>query len=215
MKEMKKTWIISTVICLIPVILGIILFPQLPDQIATHWDGQGVPNGWSSKFVGAIVFPGSLAVLNLLMPVLLKMDPKYNNVGAKMKSLILWIMPAVSLVCSTSTLGAALGYEMHVATITPELIGLLFVVIGNYLPKTGQSYTVGIKIPWTLHSEENWNKTHRLAGFVWVIGGILMVILGLLGGKMIVPLFMVIVAVCALIPVVYSYLYFKKETGEQ
>ncbi len=203
----KRTTILTTIVCLIPVILGIILYPKLPDTIVTHWDAQGDPNGWSSKLVGAIVFPGILVLVNLVFPLLLKTDPKYNNMSDKIKQLLQWIIPVVSLFCSGSTLAAALGTNVNVGILAPMFMGLIFVAIGNYMPKMTQSYTVGIKIPWTLHSEENWNKTHRMAGFLWVLGGIVMIITGALGfGAIsvgIIALFMVI------IPVIYSYLLFR------
>ena len=83
------------------------------------------------------------------------------------------------------------------------------ILIGNYLPKTKQSYTMGIKLPWTLHSEENWNRTHRMAGFLWVIGGTLMVLISLLHLWQ-VWMMLVIITVMVLVPTVYSYLLYKK-----
>ena len=74
-KEVKRTWIITTIICLIPIIVGIFLYKKLPDQVVTHWDSAGNPNGWSSKFFGVIGLPGLLLLLNMIFPVLLKVDP--------------------------------------------------------------------------------------------------------------------------------------------
>ena len=83
-------------------------------------------------------------------------------------------------------------------------MGLILIVVGNYLPKARQNYTIGIRIPWTLASEENWNRTHRLAGYLWVIGGILMIIAALTGianAKWMLAIFFIL----ALVPFVYSY----------
>ena len=91
------------------------------------------------------------------------------------------------------------------------LVGLLFVVIGNYLPKCKQNYTIGIKIPWTLNSEENWNKTHRFAGFVWVIGGVLFCIMGFVAEELLVFLLPLEVILLACVPTVYSWLLAKKQ----
>ena len=79
-------------------------------------------------------------------------------------------------------------------------------IIGNYLPKCKQNYTMGIKIPWTLDNEDNWNKTHRLAGFLWVIGGVLITLNAFLGNEWV---FLAITLVMTLVPVGYSYLYYK------
>jgi len=88
------------------------------------------------------------------------------------------------------------------------LMGLLFILIGNYLPKTKQSYTMGIKLPWTLASEENWNRTHRLAGFLWVLGGVYFIVMSFIGWSLIA--FLIPLAVMVLIPAVYSYLLYRK-----
>lgn len=206
--KMKRTTILTTIVCLIPVILGIILYPKLPDTIVTHWDIDGNPNGWESKLVGAIVFPGILVLINIVFPLLLKVDPKYNNLNEKIKHILHWIIPVVSIFASGSTLAVAMGKDVKIAIIAPMFVGLILVVIGNYLPKMTQSYTVGIKLPWTLNSEENWNKTHRIAGFLWVLGGIVMIIIGALGVGGI--CFIAIPIIMVLVPVIYSYLLFRK-----
>ena len=139
----------------------------------------------------------------------MRTDPKYENMNPVLRGLSLWIIPVVSIFASSTTLAAALGYNVRVEVFAPMLCGLLFVVVGNYLPKTRQSYTMGIKLPWTLNSEDNWNKTHRLAGFVWVIGGVITIVSAFLPvGRW---LFMAVLAGIILIPVAYSYLYYRKE----
>lgn len=206
--NMKRTTILTTIVCLIPVILGIFFYPRLPETIAIHWDVNGNPDGWASKMIGGIVFPGILVLVNIAFPLLLKTDPKYNNMNEKVKQLLHWIIPIVSIFCSGATLAAALGKDVNFSLLVPMFMGLLFAAIGNYLPKMTQSYTVGIKIPWTLHSEENWNRTHRMAGFLWVIGGIAIIITGALGIGTI--CLIVITAIMVLVPVIYSYLLYRK-----
>ena len=208
-KEEIRELILTTIVCLIPVVAGIVLYPVLPEQIATHWDAQGNVNGMSSKLAGAIIMPASLLVLNLLFPLLLRMDPKYENMDGKLKAITHWTIPVIEMICSGATLASALGRNVRVEMIIPMVLGVIFVLIGNYLPKTKQSYTMGIKLPWTLASEENWNRTHRLGGFVWVIGGILIIIFSFLPWKL-VPFF-VIVFLMTIIPCVYSYLFYLKE----
>ena len=89
----------------------------------------------------------------------------------------------------------------------PVFIGVLFVIIGNYLPKCKQNYTIGIKIPWTLDNEENWNKTHRFAGFLWVVCGVAIMFTGFFGG---VWVFLPISFAMVLAPIIYSYLLHRK-----
>ena len=206
--KMKLTTVLTTIVCLIPFIAGAVLYKSLPDTMVTHWGADGTPNGWAPKYVAVFVMPGILLLVNLLMPLLLKMDPKYENMDEKVLALILWIIPVISMFCAGVTLAEAYGVESKVEIIAPMVIGVLFVAIGNYLPKANQSYTVGIKLPWTLNSEENWNRTHRLAGFLWVIGGIVMIVTTLLGIGF-AGVFAVIV-LTAVIPMVYSYMLYRK-----
>ena len=102
---------------------------------------------------------------------------------------------------------AAMGKGIRMETFVSVSLGLLFVAIGNYLPKCQQNYTVGFKLPWTLHSEENWNRTHRLAGRLWVTGGFIMMILGFFN---LIWLTIAVPAIMALIPSLYSYILHRK-----
>ncbi len=92
------------------------------------------------------------------------------------------------------------------------LVGLVLVVIGNYLPKSRQNYTIGIKLPWTLSDADNWNKTHRLAGVLFIAGGMLLIACNLLLTNSIVwlPVTLIIAAALVLIPILYSYAQYKR-----
>lgn len=208
-KETKKTLILTTLVCLIPIIAGVFLYSRLPERIVTHWDAAGNPNGWSSRFVGVFVFPGILLILNLLFPFLLKTDPKYHNISEKTKNLIQWILPMTELFASGITLASAMGAEMRVEIYAPMFMGLIFIITGNYMPKISQSYTVGIKIPWTLDDEENWDKTHRFSGFLWVISGILMIAGAFFRQRMLI--FSILLGLSVLLPVAYSFILFLKK----
>lgn len=208
-KETKRNLILTTAVCLIPIVAGLILYPSLPDRIVTHRDADGNPNGWSSRFFGVIGLPGILLVINLLFPFIINMDPKNKNMSEKAKSLIRWIIPLVELFASSITLAAATGADVNVKLIAQAFMGLLFVIIGNYLPKMSQSYTVGIKLPWTLDDEENWNRTHRIAGFLWVICGLLLIASAFLHGGMAVML--ILLSVMVFVPTLCSYLFYLKK----
>ena len=208
MKNEKKTLLLTTLICLIPMIVGALVYKRLPESMATHFGLDGTPNGWSSRPVAVFVLPGILLAVNLLMPFLLRADPKHENMSSALKTVTIWTIPLISLVCSGATLGRGLGYDVRIEQILPALMGVLFVVIGNYLPKTTQSYTMGIKLPWTLASEENWNRTHRLAGFLWVIAGLYFIVMSFIGWSL--PAFLIPLFVMILVPTVYSYLLYRK-----
>ncbi|MBR1566956.1 MAG: DUF1648 domain-containing protein [Oscillospiraceae bacterium] len=204
----KKTLIITSLICLLPILVGALVYRRLPETVATHFDINGEPNGWSSRAFAVFGLPGILLAVNLLLPFLLRADPKHKNMSGALVNITLWTIPVLSLLCSGLTLGFALGYDTRIDKVLPVFIGLLFILIGNYLPKTKQSYTMGIKLPWTLASEENWNRTHRLAGFLWVLGGVFFMVMSFIGWSPIA--FLIPLAVMVFVPAVYSYLLYRQ-----
>ena len=134
-------------------------------------------------------------------------DPKGKNIAAKPFGLLLWICPLVSLFCGTMTYAKALALPVDINLVGGLFLGLMFLAVGNYLPKCKQTYTVGIRLPWTLADEDNWAYTHRLAGKVWTIGGL--VILALTFLRLPVLQFVVIL-VLVLIPTAASFLYARR-----
>ena len=204
----KKTLVITSLICLLPIIVGALVYKRLPETIATHFDLNGNPDGWSSRAFAVFGLPAILLAVNLLLPFMLRADPKHENMSGALVNITIWTIPVLSLVCSGLTLGRALGYDVRIERVLPVFMGVLFILIGNYLPKTKQSYTMGIKLPWTLASEENWNRTHRLAGFLWVLGGVYFIVMSFIGWS--VPAFVLPLAVMVLLPMVYSYLLYRK-----
>ena len=204
----KKTLIITSLICLLPMLVGALVYSRLPEQVATHFDLQGNPDGWSSRPFAVFGLPGILLAVNLLIPFALRADPKHKNMSGALVNIVIWTVPVVSLLCSGLTLGRALGYDLRIEVVLPVFMGVLFILIGNYLPKTKQSYTMGIKLPWTLASEENWNRTHRLAGFLWVLGGVYFIVMSFLGWSLIA--FLIPLVVMVFVPTVYSYLLYRK-----
>ena len=207
LKKYRGLLIVTSFIILIPMLIGLGLWDQLPDQIPTHWNMQGEIDGYSSKLFAIVVLPLILVGVQWLCTLGTLADPKNKNIADKLWKLVLWICPVISLLLGYITYGTVLGMQIDINMIMPIFMGLLFMIIGNYLPKCQQSYTVGIKIPWTLNSEENWNKTHRFAGMLWVAGGVLVLIASFLKVIIMLP---VIIIVCAVLPMVYSYVYYRK-----
>ena len=184
------------------------LYPRLPETMATHWDFSGNANGWSSRAATVFGLPLFILALHLVCFYAESRETKKHR-NPVLRTVLLWFCPAVSLLGGAVTLGTGLGYEMHISTVVPVFVGLLFLILGNYLPKIRQNRTVGIKLPWTLQSEENWTRTHRLSGFLWVLCGLVMIPLSLLrlwSGW----LLWALLAVMVLIPAVYSYALHRK-----
>ena len=209
MKTETKRMILTTAVCLLPILAGLALYSRLPEQVPTHFDFSGTPNGWSSRTFAVFGMPGLMAAINLFLHICLEKDPRRANMSGALKHISLWIIPLLSLLTSGLTLGAAMGWPVHVETVIPVLVGVIFLVTGNYLPKTKQNTTMGIRLPWTLNSEEIWNRTHRLSGFLWAAVGAAFILLSLLR-LWNVWLLGALVLALIFVPVGYSYFLHKK-----
>ena len=203
--------LISSILILCPILPGVILWNRLPDHMAVHWDSGGSADGWQSKAFAVFGLPLILMILHWLCVFFTDKDPKQQAQNRKALGMVLWIIPAISWFACGMTYGAAFGLTMNVLRFVPVLFGLLFMFIGNYLPKCKQNYTLGIKISWTLQDEETWNKTHRFTGKVWFIGGVLMLFTSLIPDAF-ASLYGILVFLVpmVIIPFVYAYSVYKK-----
>lgn len=209
MKQNKKQIFASSFVVLLPMLVGLCLWQYLPEQIPTHWNFSGEIDGWSSKGFGVFGLTGIILVAHLICILATAADPKHNNVSGKMLTLVYWICPVVSVFASAVSFATAFGAEIRMDVYPIVLVGVLFVVMGNWLPKCKPNYTVGIKLPWTIHSEDNWMRTHRMAGPVWIAGGFITLISSFLGKYGWIILTFVTVLLVA-IPTVYSFLLYRR-----
>lgn len=210
-KKNRKMLIITTIITLLPVLIGLILWNKLPDQMPSHFDLQGNIDGWSSKSFSVFALPGIFLGCHMLCCIATLLDPKVEKnkeANQKILLLIFWICPIMSIILNISVYIIALGHNINASLIIQLIIGILFIILGNYLPKCKQNYSIGIKVPWTLDSEIIWNKTHKMAGYLWIIGGILLLINIFINS---IILMLSIIVTISIIPIVYSYVIYKKE----
>lgn len=206
-KKNLKVLIITSIVILLPILAGLILWNQLPEQIPSHWNASGEIDGWSSKAFSVFGIPLILLAAQWLCVLGSAADPKKENHPQKVLHLVLWIIPVLSVLLHVITYSVALGKEVRVEVVLPVFIGIIFAIIGNYMPKCKQNYTIGIKIPWTLNSEENWNRTHRFAGRLWMVCGLMIILTGFFGGFWV---FLPIVLLMVIAPFVYSYVLYRK-----
>ena len=206
-KKNLKTLIVTSVIILLPVLAGVVLWNQLPEQIPTHWNAAGEIDGWSSKSFAIFGLSGILLAAQWLCALGTAADPKKENHTQKILKLVLWIIPVLSVLLYTITYAVALGQEVRMEVVMPVFIGVLFAIIGNYLPKCKQNYTLGLKIPWTLNSADTWTRTHRFAGRLWLVSGVVIMLTGFFGGFWI---FLIVALLMVFAPLIYSYLLHRK-----
>ena len=204
MKTNKKLLALTSIVILLPMIWGLIIWKQLPNQISIHFNLAGQANNFQSKPLAVFGLPVFLLLVHLFVIFMIGRDPKNFTMNEKMGKVIYWLTPIVSLSVFYLIYSKALGSTTNPSIFVSALLGLIFVMMGNYMPKLKVNHTVGIRLPWTLQSEDNWHTTHRLAGKLWVVGGLILLLES--GLQFAVPYVMgIVILTIVFIPVMYSY----------
>lgn len=196
-------------------IASAVVYQDLPERMPTHWNLAGDVDGWSPRAWGAWMMPVIIAFIWALMRFLPSIDPRgknYEKFAAAFEGIMLSVM-LFMLVLHVITLRAALGYPVAMERVIPVGVGILFIVIGNLLPRARPNWFVGIRTPWTLSSDRVWEKTHRVGGRLFVVGGILISLSTFLGTSWSRAVLIAVVATCSLGVVIYSYVEWRKEKG--
>jgi len=175
-KPNLKTEILPTALIIIMAVASVYFYQTFPETVPTHWNFQGEIDGWGSRATGAFAIPTMTLFIYLLMLLLPLIDPKKQRYSQFTRAYhIIKNLLIVFMALLYATIGAsALGYFINVAMIIPMAIGILFIVLGNYMGKIKPNWFMGIRTPWTMSSESVWNKTHRMGGKVFIISGILL-----------------------------------------
>ncbi|MCF8011903.1 MAG: SdpI family protein [Clostridiales bacterium] len=210
-ERLRSDWPLITLV-LATFLVSFFIYPHLPERVPSHWNFQGEVDNYSSRFWGAFAIPLMSMGIYLLMLVTPYIDPRRRNY-AKFTSTYQVLKAA--LICFFTGLYViivmtALGYNVSVERLVPLGISLLILIIGNMMGRIRHNYFVGIKVPWTLASEEVWRKTHRLGAPMWVGAGLLGILGAIIGGKATAILFFVPLGLAVIIPVVYSYISYKR-----
>ena len=204
------------ILIIAPFIYGALIFPHLPSRIPTHFNIEGKADAWggpSSIFIGPGIMGAVSIFVYILMSNLKTFDPKkYDEANDTLYSnfavLTVAFLSALSTIIIYSSTHAD---EINVGKLILPLVGLSFAGLGWYMPKFKQNYFVGFKLPWTLENETNWNETHKVAGKLWIYGGLFQaVVTFILPMKFGMIAFMLAIAVMVIIPSVFSYRLFKK-----
>ncbi|WMJ90110.1 SdpI family protein [Anaerocolumna sp. MB42-C2] len=204
----NKTTILSTILCLLPMVLSAAVYEKLPQQVAVHFDISGNPDNYVPKVIAAFGIPLLLAIINLYTNFRVSKDPKVENASSSLRAITRWLVSLLSVIMVPVTLFGAMERKIPIIMLTTAITGVVIVICGNYLPKCKQNYTIGIKLPWTLDNDDNWNRTHRFSGFVWVTGGFIIIINAFI---QIPNLLTAVVIGLVLLPFLYSYLFYKSQ----
>ena len=202
-REHRMLLVLTSAIILLQMLVGVLLWDRLPEPMATHFNFHNEPDGWSSKAFAVFGMPLLLLGLHFMCLMLsCASNIQMQNISSRVKSLMLLIIPAVSLLVTVLCYGYALGAPFAINRIVWVFVGVLFALVGNYLPKLRRSNTTGIRLPWTLADEEIWSRTHRFAAPVWVVCGLLMIVCGLIGSGPMIPIATIVVVIG--LPIAYS-----------
>ncbi len=211
--RISRTNLLSLGLVITSFVIAAALYSRLPESIPTHWSAKGEVDGYTPKPWGPFVLPLVMAGAYLFLVILPRISPKgyrmegFRGVFEIIQAAILAFLFLMTVLVLLAGIGTPVPMDraIHAAT------GLLFVVLGNFMGKFTKNFFFGIRTPWTLASDEVWLRTHRLGGKLFVLAGIVLLVSGLLGGGLI-PL-LVAVAVAVGIPVVYSYVLYRRIEG--
>lgn len=213
MKKNKKVNILIVSILLLTAIITLCVYPKVPDTIPMHWNFNGEVDNTGPKYM-LFVFLGIAFGVNPLMLFAKKIDPRGKNYDKFPLVFDIFRVFLTALLCGMELMVIGFAFDPGFAdmeTIMYLIMGIMFILLGNYMPKVKHNYTFGIKTPWTLDNETVWNKTHRMAGVLWVVGGALMLCATFIPAKMALILMTGVFFLMVIIPTVYSYIAFKKE----
>ena len=210
-KKYKKQLVISSILILLPIVFGLIMWDQLPETMTTHWGADGQADGFSSKAFAIFFLSLFLLGMHLFCVWITDLTNRGNEQNFKVMNMIFWIMPVISFMSNGMVYAIAMGKVWDMNALMPILMGLMFTIIGNYLPKCRQNTTIGIKVIWALNNEENWNATHRFAGKLWVAAGLVSMMTVLLPMKIGYPIMFIALIGAGGGATLYSYLYYRKQ----
>ena len=205
--------VISLLLVAGAIVASVVAYPNLPDQVPTHWNAAGEIDGYSGKLTAAIMGPALAAGILVIMWLIPVISPKGFRTEGFQDVINVFQVALVAFLVGIGGLviAAGFGHEMSVERIVPIAVGLLFIVLGNYMGKIRKNFFIGIRTPWTLASDEVWARTHRLGGYLFVAAGALMVVMPLVGLG--VAGIVVASMLAALGPVVYSSIAYKRIEG--
>ncbi|MFA5029769.1 MAG: SdpI family protein [Patescibacteria group bacterium] len=210
--NLKTEWF-PVLLLAIAVVLSCLFHPLLPERVASHWNFSGQVDGWSSKNFHTFFFPLLLIGMYILFLVLPYLDPKRERyqeflpIYKIFRNLILLVLLVIYLAASLYNI----GWPINIGVVVALAIGILMIVLGNYLGKIKNNWFLGIRTPWTLSSENVWNKTHRLGGWLFMLFGLIIIVAPWLPEIVATVAFVFGIALLLIGTTVYSYWLYRKE----
>lgn len=191
-----------------------IVWPTVSGQIPVHWDAHGNANGYGGKFEGLLLLPLIALGLYILLLFLPRIDPGRANY-TQFSGPFLVVRYAILMLLAGLygiTLLAVKGYDFNTTRLVLGAIGILFIVLGNVLGKVRPNWFVGVRTPWTLSSKRSWVRTHRLAGWLFTLAGLIFLVLIAFNVGAALPWLIVgVVGLLTVALVAYSYIEWRQD----
>ncbi len=208
---MKATRIATWIVILLAFVAGAVIYPRLPEMVASHWNALGQVDGFMPRLWGVFLMPLIMVGMGLLFMVVPIIDPLKHNIAAfrpQYDRFILLVM-IFMLAVHGFTLLWNMGIQLSMNRFMPVAMGLVFFFVGDLIRNAKRNFFVGIRTPWTLSNDVVWAKTHRLGATLFQISGVVAA-LGALIDRMAIWFILVPVIVAGLIPTIYSYFEFRR-----
>jgi len=211
-KPKFKTEILPILLIIFSLISSYYLFQKMPERIPIHWNIKGEVDSWGNSLSNIITINSILIGIYLLFLALPYIDPRkerykqFSKIYHIFKNIMLLFLASIFFLTNLN----AIGYPININICIPLMIGILFIIIGNYMAKIKMNWFVGIKTPWTLSSEEVWNKTHRLGGKLFMFSGLLIASEGFLPINYRLPIFILAMAIILIGTIFGSYIIYSQ-----
>ena len=200
------------ILLLIGVLASFWFYQNMPEQVPIHWNFAGEPDNYGSRTMAAFFFPALIVGIYLLMIFLPYLDPKKERYQQFVKAYwairLILVIYFILIYFSASLVGV--GYKIPISQVVLLGVGILFIIIGNYLGKIKPNWFVGIRTPWTLSNEEVWNKTHRLGGKLFILAGLFFIFSIFIPVSWSMLLLLIIIGLVVIGTIVYSYWLYRQ-----
>ncbi|WP_367925624.1 SdpI family protein [uncultured Ruthenibacterium sp.] len=221
MKRINRTEILIWILAILPLIACVVCMPFLPDKVPMHWGINGQIDRYGNRSELILLAATGLGIA-LLLKFVPRLDPKRQNYEkfkggytAIRLSLSLFYMFMIALTLFIAFFPHA-GAAVSMDRLCTGAIGILFCIMGNFMPKFQHNYFCGIRVPWTLSSSDNWRRTHRFAGPIWFVCGLgILVCAFLLHGQMLYIAMIIFAVPLLVLPILYSYLLFRRTSKDE
>lgn len=197
------------------VLFSLAVYSRLPEEVPIHWGVSGEPNGYGSRLEGAFLIPAMMIALFAIMQWYPSRDPRAANIAKFRGAYDTVVTAAIALLSGLHVLalGNALGWGIDIPKVGMVALGLMFILLGNLMPRVRSNFIFGIRTPWTLSSESVWTRSHRVGGYAKVVAGIITIVAGLVARPVGYVVALASLLISGLVPVVYSYILWTRGKG--